>query len=434
MTQMTMPWLSSLPQDQVFWYLHKHKPRKLEHDIATEVVVVGGGMAGISAAQSFKARGLKVVLIEQNYCGSGATGKSSGFITPDAEISFHEFVKKYGAVEAKKLWDIVNAGVELIRNNIITHQLDCDYQKQDTLIVANTDRAFKNDLTPEHKARLAAGYPSMLYTNDHVRSVIGSPYKGAITYGDTFGIQGYRYCHGMKQILQDNGVLIYEETPAVGISDHSVQTPHATITAEHIIVCTDRFSRGLASLQREVYHAQTNLLLSAPLSDHELYKIFPADRYMVWDTDSIYQYYRVTGDNRLMVGGSDVFTAFSHQEKHNNKRLIKKLSSYIQKKFPNLNVQFEYSWPGMIGISKDIVPIAGFDAHMPSVYYVAAAAGLPWAAALGAYSCDHVLNKHSEFETYFSPYRSYPVGHIVQKIIGDKLTFMLSNLLTVASI
>lgn len=434
MSHSAIPWISSLPQDQVFWYLKNNKPHKLEHDIATEVIVVGGGMAGLSAAQNFKARGLKVVLIEQNYCGSGASGKSSGFITPDAEISFHEFIKKYGITESKKIWGLVTAGVELIRNNIVTYQLDCDYQKQDTLIVANTKNAFLKDLTPEHKARIEAGYPSMLYTQEQIHTVIGSPYQGAITYGDTFGIQGYRYCQGMKKALQDEGILIYEETPAISINDHVVQTPHATIQAEHIIVCTDRFTRGLSSLHDDIYHAQTNLLLSAPLPEQEIQKIFPAERYMVWDTDSIYQYYRVNGDNRLMVGGSNVFTAFSAQEKHHNASVIKKLSNYIQQKFPTLKVQFEYSWPGMIGISKDIVPIAGFDAHMPSVYYVAAAAGLPWAASLGMHSCDHVLNKHSEFEKYFSPYRSYPVGRIVQKIIGDKLTFMLSNLLTVASI
>jgi gamma-glutamylputrescine oxidase len=434
MSLFAIPWISSLPQDQTFWYLKRDQSGRLEHDIATEVIIIGGGMAGLSAAQSFKARGLKVVVIEQNYCGSGASGKSSGFITPDAEISFHEFIKKYGMDEAKRLWSLVISGVDLIRGNILTYQIDCDYQKQDTLIVANTQSAFKKDLTPEHQARLVAGYPSMIYNRTDVEAVIGSPYKGAITYGDTFGIQGYHYCQGMKKVLQDEGVLIYEETPAIAIDHHGVQTPHATIKAEHIIICTDRFSRGLVSIQDQVYHAQTNLLLSAPLSDQEIHKIFPVDRYMVWDTDTIYQYYRITGDNRLMVGGSNIWTAFSATEKHGNSNLIKKLHNYIQKKFPRLSVQFEYSWPGMIGISKDIVPIAGFDAHLPSVYYIAAAAGLPWAAALGAHSCDHVLNKHSEFEKYFSPYRSYPVGRIVQKVIGDKLTFMLSNMLTVASI
>ena len=157
MSQSTSHWEQALPQDQVFWYLKKDKPRTLEHDISTEVLVIGGGMAGLSAAQKFKERGLKVVLIEQSYCGAGASGKSSGFVTPDAEISFHEFIKKYGEVEAKKIWELVNSGVNLIRNNIITHQLSCDYQTQDTLIVANSHRAFSKDLTPEHLARVAAG-------------------------------------------------------------------------------------------------------------------------------------------------------------------------------------------------------------------------------------------------------------------------------------
>ena len=70
-----------LPQDQVFWYVNKRDIKPLTHDITTDVVVVGGGISGLTAAQSFGKKGCKVVLIEKNYCGSGASGKSSGFIT-----------------------------------------------------------------------------------------------------------------------------------------------------------------------------------------------------------------------------------------------------------------------------------------------------------------------------------------------------------------
>jgi len=84
------------PQDQVFWYLHEPDIKPLTHDIKTNVVVIGGGMAGLSAAQSFHAQGLKVVLIEKNYCGAGASGKSSGFITPDSELPLDFFNTKYG--------------------------------------------------------------------------------------------------------------------------------------------------------------------------------------------------------------------------------------------------------------------------------------------------------------------------------------------------
>ena len=87
--------------------------KPLLKDTHTQVVIVGGGMAGLSAAQSFAALGKKVVLLEQYYCGAGASGKSSGFITPNAELSLHDFDLRYGKDAAKRIWDLIK--VELRR-------------------------------------------------------------------------------------------------------------------------------------------------------------------------------------------------------------------------------------------------------------------------------------------------------------------------------
>jgi gamma-glutamylputrescine oxidase len=429
-----MQWQQYIPQDQVFWYLKEKTTGTLTHDITTDVVIIGGGMAGLSAAQAFHKKGLRVVLIEQNYCGSGASGKSSGFITPDSELSLHELAAKFGMLEAKKMWDFITSGVELIRANIQTYNIACDYLPQDTLIVATSSRAFKDDISKEHFARLQAKLPSSLYSIDQLELTLPGGYKGGMSYGGTFGIQGYHYCQAMKRILSEQGVEMYEETPAIRVEHKKVYTPHASIKADYIIVCADRFAQGLPSLQHQVYHAQTVLMLSERLSQQQITTIFPEATYMVWDTDLVYQYYRLNGDNRLMVGGSNLWTAFATQEKHHNTTMIKKLQNYMASRFPKLSINFEYVWPGMIGISKDILPIAGFDAAMPSVYYITGAAGLPWAAALGQHSARHILEHDTTFATQLSPYRKYPISPFAQRILGNRLTFILSNMLTVASI
>jgi gamma-glutamylputrescine oxidase len=424
-----------LPQDQVFWYLNAVPAAPLTHDIATDVLVVGGGMAGLTAAQEFRAKGYKVVLIEKNYCGAGASGKSSGFITPDSELSLFELMRIFGAETGKKLWDLIGSGVGTIQNNIETYNIDCDYQAQDTLILANSSRTFNNDIQKEYNNRQQAGYASTLYTQNEVGSVIGSTgYKGGISYGGTFGIRAYNYCLGMKKVLQEMGVTIYEETPAINIQEKMVTTPQATIKADRIIVCTDRFEPTASLLWDKVYHVQTFLMLSAPLSQQNIKKIFPARPFMVWDTDMIYQYYRITGDNRLMLGGSDLLYTYSKNETHGNNRVAKKLMNYFHTKFPSVPVEFEYMWPGLIGISKDVFPVAGFDKNMPSVYYIAGACGLPFAAALGTHCADRIINDNHTFDDYFSPYRSSALGPITQTILGTRLTFALSNFLSVGSL
>lgn len=340
-----------------------------------------------------------------------------------------------GELQAQKIWKFIERGVEIIRTNIETFNLDCDYQKQDTLIVANTERDFKSDISVEYAHRQKLNYESTLYQEHELPKVLGcNQYKGGISYGNTFGIHGYRYCSGMKDILKNDGVQIYEETPVIDIQDHQVKTPLATVKAEQIIVCTDRFTHSLDTLHDKVFQAQTFLLLSAPLTATQIKRIFPRDLYMVWDTDLVFNYFRLTGDNRLMLGGSSLWRTYVTQEMHNCRSMIKKLTTYINAKFPGVDMHFEYIWPGLIGVTKDIFPIAGHDKTMPSVYYVTGAAGLPLASTLGAYSAEAILDKNDTFEQCLSPYRSFKLGPITQRILGTRLTFALSNFLSVGSI
>lgn len=416
-----------LPQDQVFWYLKRKSVPACHENSRADVVIIGGGMAGISAAHAFQKKGKKVILLEQHYCGAGATGKSSGFITPNAELSFTDFIKQYDAETAHTIWDFISSGVEDIRNNINNHQLVCDYALQDTFMLANTSKALKS-LEIEHNNLAKFGYKTAFYTQEMLTPYIGSNgYSGAVSYEDTFGINGYLYCQEMKNYLQRLGVIIFEETQVIGIDDHTVKTPHATITADYIVVCTDRFMPELGLLTQEVYHAQTFLMISEQLTDTQIQTIFPTNQLLVWDSDFVYNYFRITPDKRLLLGGGSVLNTYSSKPHHDSRYMFNKLTGYFNTKFPGLKIQFEQMWPGLIGLSKDIAPLAGRDKNKPFLYYISAAAGLPIAAALGRYSAENLLEENTRLDTYFSPYRSFSIGGAAQSILGTKLSFALSN-------
>jgi|SRR5579872_1325112 len=415
------------PQDQVLWYLKRITQPACRENISTDVAIIGGGMAGLSAAHAFHNKGKKVVLLEQYYCGSGASGKSSGFITPNAELSFTDFSRMYNRDIARTIWDFITSGTHDIRNNITRYQLACDYAPQNTLMVANTQRALKN-LAIEYTNLAHAGYKTAFYTTDTIRQHIGSNgYCGGVGYADTFCINSYLYCQEMKQILQKAGVLIFEDTAVTGMHDHTITTPHADITADYIIVCTDRFMPQLGLLTQTVYQVQTFLMISEQLTDEQVRTIFPQDNLLAWDSDLVYNYFRMTPNQQLLLGGGSLLTTYATHTQHESSYMFKKLIRYFEKKFPGLNIQFKQMWPGLIGLSKDIAPIAGRDKDKPFLYYIAACAGLPIAAALGRYSAENLLEGNTALDDYFSPYRSFAIGGMAQSILGTKLTFALCN-------
>ncbi len=235
----------------------------------------------------------------------------------------------------------------------------------------------------------------------------------------------------MKAALISNGVIIYEEYQVIDINGNRVDTPFASVIADHIILCMDRFTPNLDKLTSEVYHAQTFLLLSSRLSPQQINSIFPDRPLMVWDTDLIYQYYRLNGDNRLMLGGANLLYTYSKNEKHNNNLIFNKLNRYFKNKFPQIDLTFEYMWPGLIGIAKDIMPIVGKDQHNSQIYYACAGAGLPWSAAIGKYATESIVDQRDDLNMYFSPYRSFAIGKIPQFFIGTKAAFALSNIMRI---
>ncbi|MFZ5953469.1 MAG: NAD(P)/FAD-dependent oxidoreductase [Candidatus Dependentiae bacterium] len=415
------------PTPQVFWYTKLPAARVLRDTINTHILIIGGGMAGLVAAHSFVSRGKKVTLIEKNYCGGGASGKSSGFITPDSEVNLAHMIDLYGKAHAKKVWDMGTRGVELIRELIAKFNLDCDYQIQDNCVAANSHAAFKK-IQEEHEGRITMGFESRLFDSSTVSTIIGSDdYYGAVLYNGTFGINGYKFCQELKMQLGKMGVDVYEETPATSIAPHEVTTPEGVINAEQIIICADRYTPDIGLLSDEIFHAQTFLTISAPLTDQQIKQVFPSGNIMVCDSDLIFNYFRATPDNRIMLGGASLFNTFDYKENFHPYGVIKKLNRYWQRKFPHVPLTIEYQWPGLIGVSKDIIPIAGKDKHHDSIYYIAGCAGLPWAAALGEYSAESLLEGRRDYDDYFSPYRKWSLPRMIQKIVGKKITFAISN-------
>lgn len=403
----------------------------LAADVKADVVVVGAGMAGLSAALRLADSGHDIVLIDRNICGGSTSGKSAGFLTPDSELELSQILRRFGVEGARHLWDVPVAGIELITSTVRKHGIECDLQRQDSLFLAN-DRSGIAEVREEVAARKQLGYPVTEYTAAQVAKVIGSDgFHAGVRYSETYGIDALRYCQGVKGVLLDRGVRIFESTEAHAIDGHTVRTHGGSVTADQIVVCADALSPHFCRYAPDVSHAETYLTISAPLTDRDVRALFPGDPLQCWDSDLIYSYWRLTGDQRILLGGGSLLSTYVRNAV-TSPRVADHIVGKFRKKFPALaDIEFLQYWPGLIDSTRDLFPTIIRDPQTPWMQFVLGCVGLPWAAFCGDFAGRHALDTESQtdhiFYEYFRPDRRFLMPLWSERLLGKPIVFALNN-------
>jgi gamma-glutamylputrescine oxidase len=403
----------------------------LKHDIRCDVLIVGGGAAGLAAAARFIGAGKKVVVLERNICGGSSTGKSAGFLTPDSELELSQLVRRFGKQGAKDLWEVPVKGIDLMLSRIRENDIECDLQKQDSLFLGKRKGGVKA-IQEEARSRRELGYESQIYSGEEVRSVIGSRgYVAAIRYKDTFGIDALRYAQGMKAVLLQNGVDVYEASEVVAYSGHTARTHMGSVTSDQVIFCADKLGRQLSAYSWNVYHEQTFLSITEPLSEQDVKTLFPAEPFQCWDSDLIYSYYRLTGSKRLLLGGGSLLTTYAKNDTTTSS-VIDGVISGFRKAFPKLQrLKFIQYWMGRIDMTRDLLPTVLKEPSAPWVHHVLGCVGLPWATFCGDFVARQVLAENEagdeKYYNYFDVNRTFLVPIWLEKILGKRIAFPINN-------
>ena len=405
----------------------------LMSDINADVLIIGGGMSGVSAAASFIGSGLTVVLLERNILGGSSTGRSAGFLTPDSELELSQLIRRYGPKGAKEIWEVPCRGIDLIRKCAADFGIDCDLQTQDSLFLGlGTSGA--EDTQAEAETRAKLDLKSTVYKDSSELGTVfgGQGYSAGTRYSETYGINALQCVQGMKRALIDAGIVIHESTEVRSLDGHKAITHAGSVTADQIIIAMDKMTNDFDPIAKEVFHAQTFLSISEPLSDAEVREMFPSgDRFQCWDSNVMYTYYRLTGDQRLLLGGGSFATTYLPTY-FDNPHVIKGVVKGFKQHFPflaDLNIiQF---WPGMIDSTRDLLPIIVRDPKAPYRHFVQGCVGLPWASFSGDFvgraiqgKCDADEKRYYE---YFSDRRHFLFPTWIERVIGKPITFALNN-------
>jgi gamma-glutamylputrescine oxidase len=410
----------------------KHCP-PLNKAIKCDVLIVGGGVSGVSAAAEFLKQGRSVVMLERNLVGGGSSGRSAGFLTPDSELELHQLVRRFGPKAAREIWDAPLLGIERIVNGVKQFDIQCGLVPQDSLFLG-IGKSGKAAVESELECRKSVGFnDQQAYDEETLKGIIGAVgYSGGIRYGGTYGFNPLLCLQGFKDVFIDHGMEVFESTELERIEDHTAHTRGGSVTAENIIIAVDKLDESISPLAQEIFHAQTFMSVSAPLTDKELLLLFPGGNQMqCWDSKLVYSYFRLTGDNRLLLGGGSATSTFL-REAYNDATIIQRVIKRFKDHFPFLrDLPFIQFWPGLIDTTRDLLPIIVKPPTEPHLQFILGVVGLPWASFAGSFAARNVLGiadaDYKKYYQYFSNRRHFVLPAGLGNLIGKPLLFSLTN-------
>ena len=403
----------------------------LHRNLRCDYVVIGGGFTGLHAALRLVNTGKNVILLEKRICGGGSSGKSGGFLTPESEKDIGQLIQSYGEKKANILYSIPSKGIQLILKTIKKYNFRCDLRKQDSLYLS-VKRSHDKWVKGEAEIRKKKGSPYKLYNKNSLKKIHpGKGYATGLVYPGSYGINSFAYCQEMKNLLLKKGVKIFEDSEVKKIEGNTVKTNIGSVTANNILVCIDKMKMELnKEISEKIYHVQTYLAVSEPLSKEQMKSLFPNGELMCWDTRIIYMHYRPVSGNRIMVGGSAPWASY-HPKYVYSEKIIEKFINELKERFPAIkDVDFTHYWAGLIDVTNDLDPIVDYDKKNKSIQYAMGCAGLNWAAYCGDYIARRVINpKDVEDLSEFTKLdRKFFFPKHMQKFFGKRISFALSHL------
>ena len=344
---------------------------RLDHDADTDVVVIGGGFAGLSAAIELADRGFRVCVLEADRIGFGASGRNGGQAIVGYASGQGPFEDQLGRADARRAWDMSLEAIDLIRDRIARFAIDCDWVPG-YLYVADSPRKARQLLADLDSQQRDYGFACDIATGPDVQRLIGSPRYHAAAYEDTSGhLHPLKYVLGLARAAHSLGVTLHEHTPALAMSTDGggvrVRTAQATVRARFAVLAGNcmlpEISPQLARpLHSRIMPVGTYIIGTAPIEPEHCRRLIPSNA-AVCDNNFVLDYFRFSADHRMLFGGRVSYTTMTPP------RLKDVMRQRMVSIFPTLKqVEVEFVWGGFVDISMNRAP--DFGRLAPHVYYL----------------------------------------------------------------
>ncbi|TAK52614.1 MAG: FAD-binding oxidoreductase [Gammaproteobacteria bacterium] len=403
----------------------------LAGSIEADVCVIGGGIAGCSTALHLAERGFRVVLLEAGRIGSGASGRSGAQLLPGYACGQDKLSAELGAADARRLWDFTLEGLDLLRERIARHAIDCD------LVHGQMHCAIK----PRQREELLAwqrefeddyGYASTRIVGRQELSGLLATRRYCAGLLDTNGghCHPLKYTLGLARAAGAAGVALHEGSPVTAIARGSlvtVQTATGSVRARYAVLCGNVGNIGLERmLARKLIGVMTYIIATEPLGADRATALI-TNNMAVTDINWVLDYFRRSADHRLLFGGR---VSYSGVDPAGTARATR---ARMLKVYPQLaEAAIEYAWGGEVDITMSRAP--HFGRLDPNLYFLQGFSGhgMVLTGMAGRLVAEAIAGQAERFDLYGRlRHRDFPGGQALRRpaLVLAMLWYRLRDLL-----
>lgn len=371
-----------------------------------DLVIIGGGFTGCSAALHTASQGASVYVLEANTIGFGGSGRNVGLANAGLWLPPEEIVKALGSTAAQHLTTMLGTAPDLVFKLIEHYQIECEAVRNGTLHCAHAESGFQ-DLQDRYRQLKALAAPVTLLNAEQAAQRTGTNiFHGALHDARAGTIQPLAYCQGLAQAAQNAGAHLHEHSAVQGIeyADQHwlIKTAQGQIRSKALLLATNAYYQMIQGIPTpEIIPMYYFQLATAPLDPQHLKTILP-NREGCWDTATVMTSFRLDQAGRLLVGA---IGSLEHAGKAIHEAWAQRKLTQL---YPQLGEQtLEYSWCGRIAMTCDHIPkIVQFGEQGYAVFGYSGR-GIGTGTMFGKTLGEFLIGKRAEQDLPLTPIASY---------------------------
>lgn len=325
----------------------------------SHVVVIGGGITGVSTAYWLRKNGIEVTLLEQRGISEGATGRNGGHIAAAPIQQFLLALEKYGSDAAQMMWEYSQQTTQAIKAFVAEHQVECDLVFSGGLELALSQTEFAEI---EKTAELLSnqGFPFQLWDRDRCASEFHSAdFHGGLLIEMRGSIWAAKLVFAIAEQAMKLGANFQTQTAVATVERNghlTVVTERGNIQADHVVYATNAWSRHLLPFLKDIIRpVRGQVLVTEPIEPFWHYS---------FSTNYDYEYCMQRPDGRIVLGGmrwkSPTMEDNIDDDTQLEPTVSQGLREFLPQHFPALNgIKIEQEWTGIMGFSPDYNPLIG---------------------------------------------------------------------------